>query len=132
MAKVKKNVTVVGDDAQAIYSFRGASFENILGFPQRYPEAQTFRLTRNYRSTPEILALANASIAHNEKQFPKELPASREPGPLPAVVALPDIPDQARFVGAAAARVARRGGQARPTSPCSTAPTTRRSSSRSS
>jgi DNA helicase-2/ATP-dependent DNA helicase PcrA len=56
MAKVKKNVTVVGDDAQAIYSFRGASFENILGFPKRYPEAKTFRLTRNYRSTPEILA----------------------------------------------------------------------------
>ncbi len=99
MAKLKKNVTVVGDDAQAIYSFRGASFENILGFPQRYPEAQTFRLTRNYRSTPEILALANASIAHNEKQFPKELAASREAGALPAVVALPDIPDQARFVG---------------------------------
>jgi DNA helicase-2/ATP-dependent DNA helicase PcrA len=99
MAKVKKNVTVVGDDAQAIYSFRGASFENILGFPQRFPEAQTFRLTRNYRSTPEILALANASIAHNEKQFPKDLAASREHGPLPAVVALPDIPDQARFVG---------------------------------
>ncbi len=99
MARVKKNVTVVGDDAQAIYSFRGASFENILGFPQRYPEAQTFRLTRNYRSTPEILALANASIAHNAKQFPKELEASRESGGLPAVVALPDIPDQARFVG---------------------------------
>ena len=99
MAKLKKNVTVVGDDAQAIYSFRGASFENILGFPQRYPDVQTFRLTRNYRSTPEIPALANASIAHNEKQFPKELAASRESGALPAVVALPDIPDQARFVG---------------------------------
>ena len=98
MARVKKNVTVVGDDAQAIYSFRGASFENILGFPQRYPEAKTFRLTRNYRSTPEILALANASIANNAKQFPKELTASREAGPMPAVVALPDIPDQARFV----------------------------------
>jgi len=89
---------VVGDDAQSIYSFRGASFDNILGFPERYPGAQTFRLTRNYRSTPEILALANASIAHNERQFPKELRAAREPGPLPAVVALPDIPDQARFV----------------------------------
>jgi ATP-dependent DNA helicase UvrD/PcrA len=99
MAKTKRNVTVVGDDAQAIYSFRGASFENILGFPERFPEAKTFRLTRNYRSTPEILALANASIAHNVKQFPKELAASREPGPMPAVVALPDIPDQARFVG---------------------------------
>ncbi len=99
MARLKKNVTVVGDDAQAIYSFRGASFENILGFPQRYPEARTFRLTRNYRSTPEILALANASIVHNEKQFPKELAAAREPGGLPAVVALPDVADQARFIG---------------------------------
>jgi DNA helicase-2/ATP-dependent DNA helicase PcrA len=99
MARVKKNVTVVGDDAQAIYSFRGASFENILGFPERYPEAKTFRLTRNYRSTPEILALANASIAHNVRQFPKELAASRDAGPIPAVIALPDIPDQARFVG---------------------------------
>ncbi|MFY9552811.1 MAG: ATP-dependent helicase, partial [Thermoanaerobaculia bacterium] len=99
MAKAKRNVTVVGDDAQAIYSFRGASFENILGFPQRYPDAQTYRLTRNYRSTPEILALANASIAQNVRQFPKELTASREAGALPAVVALPDIPDQARFVG---------------------------------
>src|SRR5438128_9493980 len=99
MARTGRNVTVVGDDAQAIYSFRGASFENILGFPQRYPDAKTHRLTRNYRSTPEILALANASIAHNARQFPKELVASREPGPMPAVVALPDIPDQARFVG---------------------------------
>jgi len=57
MAMVKKNVTVVGDDAQAIYSFRGSSFQNILGFPERYSGAATFRLTRNYRSTPEILAL---------------------------------------------------------------------------
>ena len=99
MAKVKRNVTVVGDDAQAIYSFRGASFENILEFPQRYPDTQTYRLTRNYRSTPEILALANASIAQNTRQFPKELEASRPPGAMPAVVALPDIPDQASFVG---------------------------------
>ena len=98
MARVRRNVTVVGDDAQAIYSFRGASFENILGFPERYPDAKTFRLTRNYRSTPEILALANASIAHNVRQFPKELEASRQAGAPPAVVALPDIPDQARFV----------------------------------
>lgn len=98
MARGKGNVTVVGDDAQAIYSFRGASFENILGFPERYPAAKTFRLTRNYRSTPEILGLANASIACNVRQFPKDLAATRESGALPAVVALPDIPDQARFV----------------------------------
>jgi DNA helicase-2/ATP-dependent DNA helicase PcrA len=99
MGRQRRNVTVVGDDAQAIYSFRGASFENILGFPERYPDAKTFRLTRNYRSTPEILALANASIAHNVHQFPKELSASRPAGPPPAVVPLPDIPEQARFVG---------------------------------
>ncbi len=98
MARVKKNLTVVGDDAQAIYSFRGASFANILGFPERYPEAKTFRLTMNYRSTPEILTLANASISHNVRQFDKELRAARGSGLLPAVVALPDIPDQARFI----------------------------------
>ncbi len=98
MAVGKKNLTVVGDDAQAIYSFRGASFENIVGFPQRYPEAKTFRLTINYRSTPEILGLANASIANNVRQFPKDLSACREAGPMPAVVALADIADQARFV----------------------------------
>jgi DNA helicase-2/ATP-dependent DNA helicase PcrA len=97
MARVRRNVTVVGDDAQAIYSFRGASFENIVGFPQRYPDAKTFRLTLNYRSTPEILALANASIANNRRQFEKQLRAARGSGALPAVVALPDIPDQARF-----------------------------------
>jgi DNA helicase-2/ATP-dependent DNA helicase PcrA len=98
MAKIRRNVAVVGDDAQAIYSFRGASFENILGFPERYPDAKVFRLTRNYRSTPQILALANASIAKNEKQFQKDLEASRGHGPLPAVVALADVSEQARFI----------------------------------
>jgi DNA helicase-2/ATP-dependent DNA helicase PcrA len=98
MGKPHRNVTVVGDDAQAIYSFRGASFENILGFPQRYPDAQIFRLTTNYRSTPEVLALANHSIVHNEKQFEKELSAVRAAGPPPAVVPLPDVFDQARFI----------------------------------
>jgi DNA helicase-2/ATP-dependent DNA helicase PcrA len=89
---------VVGDDAQSIYSFRGASFENILGFPERYPDAKIFRLMRNYRSTPDILALANASIAHNTKQFEKDLRASRPEGPTPAVVPLADVSEQARFI----------------------------------
>ena len=109
MARVRKNVTVVGDDAQAIYSFRGASFENILGFPERYPDAKTFRLTRNYRSTPEILALANASIAHNERQFDKELPASREAGPAAGGRAAARHPRAGALCRATAARVARRG-----------------------
>jgi DNA helicase-2/ATP-dependent DNA helicase PcrA len=98
MGKIRRNVAVVGDDAQAIYSFRGASFANILGFPERYPDAKVFHLTLNYRSTPEILALANASIAHNQRQFPKDLRACRVEGPLPAVVPLADISEQARFI----------------------------------
>ena len=98
MAQGHGNVTVVGDDAQSIYAFRGASFENIIGFPDRYPSAQVFRLTTNYRSVPEVLALANASIEKNERQFRKELEAVRPSGALPGVVPLPDAFDQARFV----------------------------------
>jgi DNA helicase-2/ATP-dependent DNA helicase PcrA len=98
MGKIRRNVAVVGDDAQAIYSFRGASFANILGFPERYPDAKVFRLTLNYRSTPEILALANASIAQNQRQFPKDLRACRAAGPVPAVVPLADVSEQARFI----------------------------------
>ena len=75
-----RNVTVVGDDAQSIYSFRGAHFENIITFPERYPDARLFRLEENYRSTANILALANASIAHNKRQFEKNLTTSRGEG----------------------------------------------------
>ena len=112
MARVRRNVTVVGDDAQAIYSFRGASFENILGFPERYADAKTFRLTINYRSTPEILGLANASIAHNVRQFPKDLRAVAQTRARARRRRLPDIADQARFVAQRSPRVARRGGEA--------------------
>jgi DNA helicase II / ATP-dependent DNA helicase PcrA len=98
MCAVHRNVLVVGDDAQSIYSFRGAHFENILRFPERHPDCQRFQLTINYRSTPQILALANRSIACNARQFPKELQASREAGPLPAVVPLKDVFQQAEFV----------------------------------
>jgi len=98
MARGHGNVTVVGDDAQSIYAFRGASFENIIGFPDRYPAARVFHLTTNYRSVPEILALANASIGRNQRQFKKELSAVRPAGAIPGVVPLPDAFDQARFV----------------------------------
>ena len=63
VASGHRNLCVVGDDAQSIYSFRGAHFANILEFEKRYPDARRFHLTVNYRSTPEILELANASIA---------------------------------------------------------------------
>jgi DNA helicase-2/ATP-dependent DNA helicase PcrA len=93
-----RHVLVVGDDAQSIYSFRGADVESILQFPQRYPDATIQRLTINYRSTPQILALANASIEKNVRQFPKELRAMRQDRELPALVSLRDVVQQAEFV----------------------------------
>jgi DNA helicase-2/ATP-dependent DNA helicase PcrA len=98
LARPHRHVLVVGDDAQSIYSFRGASFENILTFPERYPDARKFLLTINYRSTPEILHLANRSIEHNRRGFPKELRAIRDSGLRPAVVACRDVYQQAEFV----------------------------------
>jgi DNA helicase-2/ATP-dependent DNA helicase PcrA len=98
MASVRRNVMVVGDDAQSIYSFRGASFENILTFPLRFPEATIYKLETNYRSTRQILGLANASIAANRFQFRKELQAVRGDGPDPAVVGVDDVFEQASFV----------------------------------
>jgi len=98
MAELHRHVLVVGDDAQSIYSFRGAHFENILKFPERWPGCQQLQLTKNYRSTPQILALANHSILKNVRQFPKELTAHRDDGPLPALVPLRDVQQQAEFV----------------------------------
>ena len=98
MASERRNVMVVGDDAQSIYSFRGASFENILTFPLRFPETQIYKLETNYRSTRQILNLANESIARNKFQFRKELQAVRGDGPDPAVVGVDDVFEQASFV----------------------------------
>jgi DNA helicase-2/ATP-dependent DNA helicase PcrA len=92
------NLTVVGDDAQSIYSFRGANFRNIIEFPKRYPDAQVFKLETNYRSSPQILNLANASIARNKHQFPKVLSAVRPPSMVPAHIPLRDVYQQAEFV----------------------------------
>ncbi len=94
----RRNLCVVGDDAQSIYSFRGAHFENILEFEQRYPDARRFELTVNYRSTPQVLTLANTSIAANVRQFRKELTAVRRDGTLPALVPCRDVNQQAAFV----------------------------------
>jgi len=92
------NVMVVGDDAQSIYAWRGANFRNILQFPDRYPEAKTYRIETNYRSTPEILQVANATIAANVEQFTKQLTPARRPGSKPILVACEDAAMQAAFV----------------------------------
>ena len=99
LARDHRNLMVVGDDAQSIYSWRGANFQNILEFPKRYPDAQVFKIEMNYRSVPEILEVANAAIAANVQQFRKHLSPTRESKTLrPALVALNDSSEQAQFV----------------------------------
>ncbi len=92
------NLTVVGDDAQAIYAFRAASIENILTFAEAYPAATVVTLEENYRSTPQILAAANAVIAASAELHPKVLRATRPDGPVPHLVTAFDETAQADFV----------------------------------
>ena len=98
LAARTKNVTVVGDDAQSIYAWRGANFANILDLPKRYPGAKVFKIETNYRSTPEILNVANAAISANVNQFAKELAPARESGLKPALVACTDAAQQSAFI----------------------------------
>ncbi len=98
LATVHGNVIVVGDDAQSIYSFRGADIRNILAFPKLFPNAKTFRLETNYRSTPEILDLANDVISKNAEQFPKELKSVKPSFAKPSVVNAVSGAQEAEFV----------------------------------
>jgi DNA helicase-2/ATP-dependent DNA helicase PcrA len=98
LAARTQNVTVVGDDAQSIYAWRGANFLNILEFPKRYPSAKVFKIETNYRSTPEILKVANAAIAANVNQFTKILTPARKSGLKPALVACTDAAQQSAFI----------------------------------
>ncbi|MCA9661116.1 MAG: ATP-dependent helicase, partial [Myxococcales bacterium] len=98
MAEGHGSLTCVGDDAQSIYSFRGADFRQISHFMTRHPKATILKLTVNYRSTPEILALTNRSIGHNKNQHRKELQAVKPSGAVPAVIPLRDVYQQAEFV----------------------------------
>ncbi len=93
-----RNVMVVGDDAQSIYSWRGANYKNILSFPERYPSARVFKIEVNYRSVPPILILANDAIKPNVHQFAKTLQPMRTGGVKPWLVACADANQQAQFV----------------------------------
>ncbi|MBK8040125.1 MAG: ATP-dependent helicase [Verrucomicrobiaceae bacterium] len=93
------NLMVVGDDAQSIYSWRGADVSNILNFAEHWPRARTHKIEVNYRSVPEVLNLANAAIAMNRGQIPKNLqPARESKGVLPALVSLDNSSAQAAFI----------------------------------
>jgi DNA helicase-2/ATP-dependent DNA helicase PcrA len=109
LVKAHGNLMVVGDDFQSIYSWRGADFRNFLDFDSAYPDAKTFKLQINYRSTPEILDVANEVIAGNPEQFQKELQAVRESNTLPYLIKVRDGSVQARYVIERAQELHRRG-----------------------
>jgi DNA helicase-2/ATP-dependent DNA helicase PcrA len=112
LAARHKNVMVVGDDAQSIYAWRGANYLNILKFPERYPEAKVYKIETNYRSTPEILNVANAAISANVQQFAKELAPARKQGSKPVLVVCNDASEQAAFVAQRVLELCEEGGNA--------------------
>jgi len=98
LGSVHKNILVVGDDCQSIYSFRAADINNILSFPERLKGTKIFKLETNYRSSPEILKLANQSITYNLNQYQKVLQPVLENKQRPALVPLKDGEQQAEFI----------------------------------
>ncbi len=98
MCRDHHNLTVVGDDAQSIYSFRGANFRNILEFPSQYPGTRLVALEQNYRSTQPILEATNTLISRAEERFTKNLWTAREGGEKPWLVTARDEQQQTRFV----------------------------------
>lgn len=99
MMGANHQIMAVGDDAQCIYSWRGANYENIITFPDRHPNTRILRIETNYRSTPEILTLANSVIQNRETRgFDKELRAFKPSSQAPYVVQAMDGKEQAQFV----------------------------------
>lgn len=93
-----KNVMAVGDDAQSIYSFRGADHKNMMRFPELYPETTVIKLEENYRSTQRILDVANSVLDQATDKFEKKLFTNREEGDLPGLVKSANMNDQSRFI----------------------------------
>ncbi|MBI3949009.1 MAG: UvrD-helicase domain-containing protein [Acidobacteria bacterium] len=98
MATTHDNVAVVGDECQSIYSFRGASFRNMLEFPELFPDAKVIKLEENFRSTQPILDVANAIIADARESYAKRLFSRIAEGPQPMLIGARDENEQSRFV----------------------------------
>jgi DNA helicase-2/ATP-dependent DNA helicase PcrA len=98
MTATHDNVAVVGDECQSIYSFRGASYRNMLEFPELFPEAQIIKLEENFRSTQPILDVANAIIADVKEGYAKRLFSRVDGGQPPVAVSARDENEQSRFV----------------------------------
>jgi DNA helicase II / ATP-dependent DNA helicase PcrA len=103
----RRDLAVVGDEDQTIYTFTGATSDYLTGFARRFPEARVVRLEDNYRSTPQVLAMANRLLARTPGQpRAKRLVATRPPGPEPAVAAFESAEHEARALVAEAGRLA--------------------------
>lgn len=98
LAATHDNVAVVGDECQSIYSFRGASFRNMLEFPELFPEAEIIKLEENFRSTQPILDVANHIISDASESYAKRLYSGMTEGEPPVLVAASDENEQSRFV----------------------------------
>ena len=94
MRQDNKNITVVGDDAQSIYSFRSATVRNMLDFPKQFPGTKVVTLEQNYRSIQPILETTNRVIAQAKERFSKELWTDRKSGQRPLLIACVDETDQ--------------------------------------
>lgn len=109
LAQARKNICVVGDDDQSIYSWRGAEVANILRFEQDFPGAKVIKLEQNYRSTPDILAAASGLIDANSQRLGKTLWTERGGGDKVRVIGVWDGPEEARRIGEEAERLEREG-----------------------
>ena len=109
LAQEHKNICVVGDDDQSIYSWRGAEVANILKFEQDFPGATVIKLEQNYRSTPDILAAASGLIDANSQRLGKTLWTTRNGGDKVRVIGVWDGPEEARRVGEEVERLERAG-----------------------
>jgi DNA helicase-2/ATP-dependent DNA helicase PcrA len=109
MAQVRRNICVVGDDDQSIYSWRGAEVANILRFEKDFPGAKVIRLEQNYRSTPEILAAASGLIDANSERLGKTLWTEASGGDKVRVIGVWDGPEEARRLGDEIERLEREG-----------------------
>lgn len=98
IADVFQNITVVGDDAQSIYAFRGATIDNILNFEKDFPDLKVFKLEQNYRSTQNIVKAANELIHRNKNQLKKEIWTQNETGEKIKVVKTPSDNEEGRWV----------------------------------
>ena len=130
LAKEHQHVCVVGDDAQSIYSIRGADIDNILYFTKVYPGTKVFKLEQNYRSTQTIVSAANSLIEKNQRQIRKEVFSEKERGEAIGVYQAYSDVEEGDIVINKIAELRRQENYAIPTLPYSIVPTRRAASSR--